>query len=76
MTTREQVLKALDTLSQPEIDVVAHVMAALRAGKLPAAALDPAIYGPLYRQFAAEDRVLAEQGMSDFAQGVARDDRA
>jgi hypothetical protein len=28
---------------------------------------DPAVFGPLYREFAAEDREIAELGMSDYA---------
>jgi hypothetical protein len=36
---------------------------------------DPAIYGPLYREFAHEDSQLAEQGMADYAIGLAAEDR-
>jgi hypothetical protein len=36
---------------------------------------DPAIYGPLYREFALEDSQLAEQGLADFASGLAAEDR-
>jgi hypothetical protein len=36
--------------------------------------LDPAIYGPLYREFAEEDLQLAEEGMADYARGLADED--
>jgi predicted RNase H-like HicB family nuclease len=36
---------------------------------------DPAAYGPLYREFAAEDSELAEQGMSDYVAGLLAEDR-
>jgi len=36
---------------------------------------DPAVYGPLYREFALEDSQLAEEGMADYAIGLAAEDR-
>jgi len=36
---------------------------------------DPTIYGPLYREFALEDSQLAEQGMADYAIGLAAENR-
>jgi hypothetical protein len=74
MTPREKVLEALNGLSEPELDAVAHIAAALHARHLPAGALDPAVYGPLYQEFGSGDRALAEEGMSDFTDGLARED--
>lgn len=62
MTFREQVHQALDTLTEHELVAVAHVVAVLRAGPRSALALEPDVYGPLYRQFASEDSALAEEG--------------
>jgi len=76
MTTREQVHQALDTLGDTELRAVAHVVAALRARQLSARAMDPVSYGPLYREFAAEDRALAERGMAGFAGGLELEDRS
>lgn len=36
---------------------------------------DPAVYGPLYREFAAEDGELAEQGMSGYNASLLAEDR-
>ncbi len=36
---------------------------------------DPAIYGPLYSEFALEDRQLAEQGIADYASALEAEDR-
>jgi len=75
MTTREQVRQALDTLTEAEISAVAHVLEAFRSRHLPASPLDPQVFGPLYREDGAEDRALAESGMSDFASGLELEDR-
>ena len=76
MTPREQVHRDLVTLGDPELRAVAHVVAALRARQLSARAMDPVSYGPLYREFAAEDRALAERGMAGFAGGLELEDRS
>jgi hypothetical protein len=41
-----------------------------RPQDVPRPSFDPAIFGPLYREFAAEDREIAELGMSDYAPGL------
>jgi len=40
------------------------------------ASFDPAVYGPLYLEYAAEDRELAEQVMADYARGLEAEDKA
>ncbi len=74
MNTRDQAVQVLGTLTQPELDAVVHVAATLVASRRPGERLDPAAYGPLYREFAAEDRALAEVGMADFERGLPADD--
>jgi hypothetical protein len=46
-----------------------------RPSKASMQSFDPAIYGPLYREFAAEDSWLAEEGMADYASALAAEDR-
>ena len=48
--------------------------AKLRPDDAPLPSYDPAVYGPLYREFAVEDSELAEQGMDDYARGLAAED--
>jgi hypothetical protein len=47
----------------------------LRPSEAPLPSWDPAVYGPLYQEFALEDSELAEQGMADYATGLAVEDR-
>lgn len=76
MTIREQVQQALEGLTDVQLVAVAHVVEALRSAASPARRMDRDIYGPLYRQFAAEDSALAEEGLGDFSRGLAAEDRA
>jgi hypothetical protein len=46
-----------------------------RPEDVPLPSYDPAVYGPLYREFAAEDSQLAEEGMSDYIDGLLAEDR-
>jgi len=46
-----------------------------RPDDVPLPSYDPAVYGPLYREFAAEDSALAEQGMADYIAGLIAEDR-
>jgi hypothetical protein len=77
MTARELVMHEVESLNDEELEYVARLLRSLKTR--PAEALlpsyDPAIYGPLYREFAEEDRELAEQGMADYARGLAEEDR-
>lgn len=66
MTIRERVIQSVGTLSEPELSLVAKLIAVVKARPETAASLDPASYGALYREFAEEDRQLAEQGMGDY----------
>jgi hypothetical protein len=71
MTAREHVL-LVDGFSDRELEYVASVAASLRTrpAEAPLPSFDPAMYGPLYQEFAGEDRALAEQGLADYAQGL------
>jgi hypothetical protein len=72
MGTRDQVLHDLQALSEPEFAYIARLVEDLRSRpqNVPLPSFDPAVYGPLYREFSAHDRDLAEEGMADYARGL------
>lgn len=78
MTVREQVVHELDALGDRELEYAARLIDALRArpSEAPSPSFDPAVYGPLYQEYAAEDRALAEQGMADYTRGLEVEDKA
>lgn len=77
MTARELVMHEVESLNDAELEYVARLLRSLksRPDDVPLPSYDPAVYGPLYREFAAEDSQLAEQGMADYARGLADEDR-
>jgi hypothetical protein len=77
MTARELVMHEVESLNDAELEYVARLLRSLksRPEDVPLPSYDPAVYGPLYREFAAEDSELAEQGMADYARGLAEEDR-
>jgi hypothetical protein len=76
MTTREQVVHELDALGDRELEYAARLIEALRSRppEAPPPSFDPAVYGPLYREYAAADCALAELGMTDYARGLEAED--
>jgi hypothetical protein len=76
MTIKEQIAQQLDGLSEAELGQVAEYLAFLkfrsRVKSMPA--LDETKLAALYAEFADEDRELAEQGMSDYAESLAEED--
>jgi hypothetical protein len=77
MTTRELVVHEVESLDEGELEYVARLVRSLRLRpvKAPLPSWDPAVYGPLYREFAAEDSQLAEEGIADYATALAAEDR-
>ena len=77
MTTRELVVHEVESLDERELEYVARLVSSLRLRPVeaPLPSWDPAVYGPLYREFAAEDSQLAEQGIADYANALAAEDR-
>jgi predicted sugar kinase len=77
MTARELVIHEVESLDERELEYVARLVQSLRLRPSEAAlpSWDPAVYGPLYREFAAEDSRLAEQGMADYNAGLGAEDR-
>jgi hypothetical protein len=76
MSVKEQITQELDSLSEADLKQVADYMAFLRfrARLQPVPTLDEAQLSALYAEFADEDRRLAEEGMSEYAESLAEED--
>jgi outer membrane protein assembly factor BamD (BamD/ComL family) len=75
MSTKEQVLEELETLSEAEIEEVAEYLAFLKfRSRIKSRVVDESQLAALYAEFADEDRDLAEEGMDDYAEGLTRED--
>ncbi len=74
MSIKHHVIQELDRLSDAELGRVAEFLAFLkfRARLHATPKLDETQLAALYAEFAEEDRVLAEEGMSDYAAGLRR----
>ena len=75
MTARELVIHEVESLDEDGLEYVARLVRSLRLrpSEAPLPSWDPAVYGPLYREFADEDSRLAEQGMADEITNAAYD---
>jgi hypothetical protein len=76
MSIRERIVQELNGLSQTELEAIAQYLAFIKyqAKVKPTAVSDDAQIAALYALFAEEDRELAEEGMSDYAEELAEDD--
>ena len=76
MLLKEKVAQELDSLSETELKQVAEYVAFLkfRARIKPMPTIDETQLAVLYAEFADEDRDLAEEGMSDYAEGLMKED--
>ena len=75
MSTKEQVLEEIETLSEAEIKAVAEYLAFLKyRSQNKSHVVDESQLAALYAEFAEEDRNLAEEGMSDYAEGLMKED--
>lgn len=76
MSIKEQVAQELHSLSEAELKQVAEYMAFLkfRARVNATSTPDEKQLAALYAEFAEEDRELAEEGMSDYAEGLVKED--
>ena len=76
MSIKEHVTQELDSLSEADLKQVADYVAFLkfRARVKLIPALDEIQLATLYTEFADEDRKLAEEGMSAYAEGLAKED--
>ncbi|GFP24415.1 hypothetical protein HKBW3S09_01882 [Candidatus Hakubella thermalkaliphila] len=76
MSIKEQVTQELDSLSEAELKEIAEYVTFLkfRARVKARPALAETQLAALYAEFADEDRKLAEEGMSDYAKGLIKED--
>jgi hypothetical protein len=76
MSIKEKVAHELDTLTEAELKQVSDYLAFLkfRARLKPLPAFDENQLASLCREFADEDSKLAEEGLSDYTQGLAGED--
>lgn len=75
MSTKEQVLEEIETLSEAEIKEVAQYLAFLKyRSQSNPPIVDESQLAALYAEFAHEDRDLAEEGIADYAEGLAKED--
>ena len=75
MSTKEQVLEEIETLSEAEIKEIAEYLAFLKhRAQSRLHVVDESQLAALYAEFAEEDRNLAEEGMSDYAEGLMKED--
>lgn len=75
MSTKEQVLEEIETLSEAELKEVAEYLEFLKfRSHNKSRVLDESQLAALYAEFAEEDRSLAEEGMTDYAEGLMKED--
>ena len=76
MSIKAHVIQELTGLSDSDLEQVAEFLAFLkfRARLHVTPALDEAQVAALYAKFAEEDRALAEEGMTDYAAGLRKED--
>lgn len=75
MSTREQVLEELETLSEAELNEVAEYLAFLKyRSQRKLVVVDEAQLAALYGEFAEDDRELAEEDLAGYAEGLQAED--
>lgn len=75
MSIEEHVVKELKTLSETELKEVADYLAFLKfRARHKTPMLDETHLAALYAEFADEDSRMAEEGIEDFAAGLAQED--
>ena len=75
MSAKEQILEEIETLSEAELKEVADYLAFLKhRSQNKSSVVDESQLATLYAEFAEEDRNLAEEGMSDYAEDLMKED--
>ncbi len=76
MTLKEYVSQTVEELTDAELEQVAEYLAFLkfRARRAEIPPFDKEQIASLYAEFAAEDRLVAEEGMSDYYNGLISED--
>jgi hypothetical protein len=78
MTTKESLVHAIEDLTAEESEEVARYVAFVkfRSRLVPAPAMDEERMAALYAEVAEEDRRMAEEGMSGYADQLRKEDAA
>lgn len=73
---REEIVQTIQSLNDAELEQLAQYLAFIKFQSRikPAPQIDESELGELYREFGTEDRELAEKGISDYAEALARED--
>ena len=75
MSAKEQIVEEIKSLSEAELEEVTKYLAFLKfRARHKAPAIDETQLAALYAEFADEDRAMAEEGMADYAEGLAHED--
>ena len=76
MSIKEEIVQELNGLSQAELEEIAQYLAFIKyQSKIkPTPASDETQMAALYAEFAKEDCEIAEEGMSDYAGALMRED--
>ncbi|HXU35353.1 MAG TPA: hypothetical protein VN937_03250 [Blastocatellia bacterium] len=76
MITKEEIVQTVDQLSPSELEQLAQFLAFIkyRSRVTTVPSLDERQLAALYAECAEEDRDLAEEGISDYAVALARED--
>jgi len=76
MSVKEQVARALDGLTEGELQQLAEYLAFVkfRSRIHPTSPLNATQLAKLYAECAEEDRSLAEDGMTDYSHGLLEED--
>lgn len=77
MTLKQRIKKEIDALGEDQLRQVSDFVAFVRHRKRLSFSPDltDAQIAQRYAMFAEEDRLLAEEGMADYAKGLAAEDR-
>ena len=77
MTVKEHLVKEIEMLNEQQLHEVKEYVAFLRFRSrfMSLPSFDENRIAKLYREFAKEDRELAEEGMTDYASGLIKEDR-
>jgi hypothetical protein len=76
MAAKEHIIEEIEDLDETQLREVENYLAFLkfRSRLQPAQSFDKNAVEGLYREFAAEDRSLAEEGMAEYARDLKRED--
>ena len=76
LSVKEQVTQTIETLSDSELQLVADYLDFLkfRARRQVISPLDETQLAELYQEAADEDRLLANEGMGEYLEGLRRED--